>query len=77
MHPVSVTGALEVEGSENFTLETLIVTMEALLIEGLEPPQNRKRGDDFKAVEFLQVPDSDIEKRQKARFLEELKAQIR
>jgi hypothetical protein len=23
------------------------------LIEGLEPPQNRKRGDDFTAIEYL------------------------
>jgi len=36
----------------------IIVTMEALLIEGLEPKQNRKRGDTtFKDIEFIQMED--------------------
>ncbi|MEV6597087.1 HTH domain-containing protein [Actinoplanes sp. NPDC051346] len=39
----------------NFALDNLVDTMEALLIEGLEPPQNRRRGDNFNAVEFIQV----------------------
>ena len=39
----------------------LIATMEAILIEGLEPRLNRKRGDDFMAVEFIQVLDPQIE----------------
>jgi hypothetical protein len=34
--------------------------MEALLIEGLEPPQNRRRGDDFRAVEYLQAEDREL-----------------
>jgi hypothetical protein len=50
----------------------LIVTMEALLIEGLEPPQNRKRGDDFRAVEFLQVEDPEIQNAQRVRLMEEI-----
>ena len=29
-----------------------VATLEALLIEALEPPQNRKRGDDFSAIEY-------------------------
>lgn len=35
----------------------IISLMEAILIESLEPPQNRKRGDDFSNIEYLQVPD--------------------
>ena len=58
--------------SETFNLENLIATMEALLIEGLEPPQNRKRGDGFSAVEFLQVVDPDIEKRRHREVAETL-----
>ncbi len=42
----------------------LIATMEALLIESVEPAQNRRRGDDFRAVEFLQAVDPDIERNQ-------------
>lgn len=56
------------------SLAALIVTMEALLIEGLEPPQNRKRGDDFRAVEFLQVEDPEIRKKNViSRLMDELK----
>lgn len=42
------------------SIETIIGTFEALLIEGLEPPLNRKRGDDFNAVEYLQVISPDV-----------------
>jgi hypothetical protein len=38
--------------------------MEALLIEGLEPPQNRRQGEGFNAVEFIQVTDPDIAREQ-------------
>lgn len=40
----------------------VIETLEAILIETLEPPQNRKRGDQFAATEYLQVQDPDISK---------------
>lgn len=43
------------------TTELLAATLEALLVEGLEPPQNRRRGDGFTAVEYLQVEDPAIE----------------
>ncbi len=55
-----------------FTLENLISTMEALLIEGLEPPQNRRQGDGFNAVEFLQGTDPELSKMGKKRLLAEL-----
>jgi hypothetical protein len=35
------------ETALNASLASLVATLEALLIEALEPPQNRKRGDDF------------------------------
>jgi hypothetical protein len=54
----------------------LIATMEALLIEGLEPPQNRKRGDDFRAVEFLQVEDPEIQKDQIRQLMDDLKKKL-
>jgi transcriptional regulator with XRE-family HTH domain len=48
----------------------LITTMEALLIESLEPTQNR-RGGDYNAVEFIQEEDPNIKERQrKALFAE-------
>jgi hypothetical protein len=53
--------------------DAIITTLEALLIEALEPPQNRKRGDEFRAVESLQVEDPSLQKRQRAALLDELK----
>ena len=47
-----------------FDSTKLIPALEAILIEALEPPQNRKRGDDLAAVEYLQVVDPDVKKKQ-------------
>ena len=62
IHPVRDDGQLLTDRTDAFSTDTLIATMEALLIEGLEPPQNRKRGDDFNAVEFLQADDPAMER---------------
>ena len=35
----------------------VVVVMEALLIEALEPPQNRKGGDGFHGIEYIQAED--------------------
>ncbi|QDU67312.1 HTH domain-containing protein [Engelhardtia mirabilis] len=70
--PVTSDGTLADSPSETFNIENLIATMEALLIEGLEPPQNRKRGDGFSAVEFIQVVDPEIEERQRKAMMVEL-----
>jgi hypothetical protein len=73
---VSETGQLLPQPSSAYDVSGLIATMEALLIEGLEPPQNRKRGDDFKAAEYLQVEDPAIEKDQILRLMEHLKSKL-
>ena len=41
----------------------LIPALEAILIEALEPRQNRKRGDDLAAVECIQCIDPEIERK--------------
>jgi HB1/ASXL restriction endonuclease-like protein with HTH domain len=74
--PVGESGALKADGVGTYNLEMLITTMEALLIEGLEPPQNRKRGDEFQAVEFLQVEDPEIERTQTIQLMEKLKRKL-
>lgn len=60
--PVSETGQL---GSFPATFEAakMIPALEAILIEALEPRQNRKRGDDLSAVEFIQREDPEIQKK--------------
>ncbi len=49
---------------KSYDAAKLIPALEAILIEALEPRQNRKRGDvDLEAVEYLQKVDPEIEKR--------------
>ena len=48
---------------ESYDAAKLIPALEAILIEALEPRQNRKRGDDLAAVEYLQRVDPEIEKK--------------
>ena len=73
---VSEDGRLAKKTADVFNIDNLIATMEALLIEGLEPPQNRKRGDDFSAVEFLHVADPEIQKSQIYDLMEMLKQKL-
>lgn len=73
---VNPEGALVRDATAAYDLSTLIITMEALLIEGLEPPQNRKRGDGFKAVEFLQVEDPEIKKQKLVEMFDAFKSKL-
>jgi len=73
---ITADGKLVDADLKNLSAADIITTLEALLIEGLEPPQNRKRGEDFRAVEYLQVEDPSLKKRQKAAIFAELGAQI-
>lgn len=72
VYSVADDGVLKSSSTVDYDLTMLIVTMEALLIEGLEPPQNRKRGDEFRAAEFLQVEDPEIQRSQSAQLLNRL-----
>ena len=67
--PVSESGQL---GSLPATYEAakMIPALEAILIEALEPRQNRKRGDDLSAVEFIQREDPEIQKKRVKASLE-------
>lgn len=58
-----------------FRMENLIALVEAILIESLEPRQNKKAGDDFRATEYRQVRDPVIEDRKK-KLIEALVAQF-
>jgi hypothetical protein len=57
--------------------DVVIETLEAILIESLEPPLNRRRGDNFSAVEYLQAPDPDIERTKDEAFLTKIAKIIR
>jgi hypothetical protein len=67
--PVSETGSL---GSlpDSYDAAKVIPALEAILIEALEPRQNRKRGDDLSAVEYIQREDPEIQKKKVKESLE-------
>lgn len=49
----------------------IIPAVEAILIEALEPRQNRKRGDDLSAVEYIQREDPQIQKKKLMKSVED------
>ncbi len=59
------------------TLPSLIATLEALLIEALEPPQNRKRGDDFSVMEYIQDIDPELKERELQNTLRAIEQKLR
>lgn len=65
-------GTLGPVPSGAFAVDMLVATMEALLIEGLEPPQSRRRGDGFNATEFIQATDPNLEQLRANHFMQEL-----
>lgn len=56
--------------------KVVVETFEALLIEALEPPLNRRRGDNFSGVEYLQVADPEIERSHQRRVIDQLSKAI-
>lgn len=67
--PVSETGSLGIL-PDTFTASRLLPALEAILIEALEPRQNRKRGDDLSAVEYIQKDDPEIQKKKTKQIME-------
>jgi hypothetical protein len=55
-----------------WTHEVVVETMEAVLIESLEPPLNRRRGDNFSGIEYIQATDPQIEAKKKKALLDEI-----
>ncbi|GAB2936969.1 HTH domain-containing protein [Aquaspirillum soli] len=66
-----------IEAPLRISTPSLIGTLEALLIEALEPPQNRKRGDDFSVVEYLQDIDPELNERELQNTLRTIEQKLR
>jgi hypothetical protein len=73
---VSENGDLR-ESKLNTSMAALVATLEALLIEALEPPQNRKRGDDLSGVEYLQGTDPAMKEKELQNTLRAIEQQMR
>ncbi|TAJ80700.1 MAG: hypothetical protein EPO42_03975 [Gallionellaceae bacterium] len=65
------------ETPPNTSLASLVSTLEALLIEALEPPQNRKRGDDFSAIEYIQDIDPELKEKEIQNTLRTIEQKMR
>lgn len=59
LRPVLSDGKLG-DPAENFGTDLVVATMEALSIEGLEPPQNRRQGDAMVGQEYQQSVDHEL-----------------
>lgn len=78
VYPVTEDGNLNVNADfSKISVNSVIAAMEAVLIEALEPRQNRKRGDvNFEAIEFQQAEDPEIDKKRKLAILEKVTAEV-
>ena len=55
-----------------FSSKSTLPALEALLIEALEPRQNRRRGDGFIAAEYIQHTDENVQKKRAKKALEDV-----
>ena len=74
---VNDSGALIENHGSQFSFNDCIMALEAILIEGLEPPQNRRQGDGLKAIgglggEYSKVPSTKKMKNEMMRKLQSL-----
>jgi HB1/ASXL restriction endonuclease-like protein with HTH domain len=72
-YPITENGELD----ENLDLSNMSIKdfgdiLEAILIESIEPRQNRKQGNQFSGIEFLQKEAPEIKKRMKEQIIREL-----
>ncbi|MFO0872436.1 MAG: hypothetical protein U0575_00505 [Phycisphaerales bacterium] len=59
------------------TLSSIVSAFEAILIETLEPPQNRRRGDDFAGIEYIQDIDPELREREIKATLRSIEQKLR
>jgi hypothetical protein len=71
LYSVEENGKLN-KGLPSLDIESLVQMLEAVLIEAMEPRQNRKRGDVFSSIEYIQTMDPKIEEQRKLTILSEL-----
>lgn len=65
------------EKALNTSPASIVATLEALLIETLEPPQNRRRGDAFSAFEYIQDIDPELKKKEIQNTLRAIEQKMR
>jgi len=78
IYPVTENGTLKIDADfSKLSVNFVIIAMEAILIEALEPRQNRKRGDaNFDAIEFLQSEDPKFVRNRKLAIIDEVRGDL-
>ena len=76
LYSVSDAGKL-MEESLAPSFASIVSAFEAILIETLEPPQNRRRGDDFTAVEYIQDIDPELREQELQSTLRSIEQKLR
>ena len=72
-YPVNETGKLNIDIKfKDLTIQNLGDILEAVLIESIEPRQNRKQGNLFFGLEYLQQEAPEIKKKLKEQIIKEL-----
>ena len=64
------------ETHRNLSIENIGNALESILIESIEPRQNRKSGNKFSGLEYNQHEDPEIERKRAAKILEDLKDRL-
>ncbi|MCK4307418.1 hypothetical protein KAW50_04225 [candidate division WOR-3 bacterium] len=60
------------EKFDSIGIQELADTLESILIESIEPRQNRKQGNTFSGIEYLQKESPEIKKQKKEQLIKEL-----
>ena len=76
IHRVTEAGTLQPQSQLLLGGGQIIVELEAVLIEALEPPLNRRRGDGLRAVEYIQVEDPVLRQQQVLTLVNELQSKL-
>jgi hypothetical protein len=72
-YPVTEDAKLNLDAKfKDFTIQDLGDILEAILIESIEPRQNRKQGNSFQGIEYLQKEAPEIRKKQTEQMIREL-----
>ncbi len=72
-YPVKDDGSLEsIKSTTELSMKDLGDLLEAILIESIEPRQNRKQGDQFSGIEYMQKEDDIIKRRKEDQYLIDL-----
>lgn len=72
-YPVKEDAKLNLDAKfKDFTIQNLGDILEAILIESIEPRQNRKQGNSFQGIEYLQKEAPEIRKKQTEQMIREL-----